>query len=68
MCIIDDNDAKIRHKHLTKDIQGLSRNGKILNDLVLNYALKNINSTAKCNVIFTSINNKNPNKKSIIML
>lgn len=68
MCIIDDNDAKIGHKHLTKDIQGLSRNDKILNDLVLNYAFKNINSTAKCSVIFTSINNKNPNKKSIIML
>ena len=66
MCIIDDNDTKIGHKHLTKDIQGLSRNAKTLNDLVLNYALKNINSTAKCSVIFTSINNKIPNEKSII--
>ena len=58
--------AKPGRQFISGDIHDISANGRRLLNIVKEFDLDVLNSSQKCTGIFTRVNNKNPDEKSVL--
>ena len=64
--LVGDFNAKLGRLFISGDIHDISRDGKHLLNIVKEINFDILNSSQKCTGIFTRVNNKNPDEKSVL--
>ena len=64
--LVCDFNAKLGRQFISGDIHDISGNGKRLLNIVKEFNLDVSNSSQKCTGIFTRVNNKSPDEKSVL--
>ena len=67
MFLVGDFNAKLGRQFISGDIHDISGNGKRLLNIVNEFNLDVLNSSQKCTAIFTWVNNKNLDEKSVLV-